>query len=142
MMPEENEMRVVHADPSQWSAASQRSISFHYTKEYRDIPYVCRRCKREAMFTAEDQKYTYEVRKAPVDQRRVLCSECWRQLLAIDDEIKASQEQWASDKVCLSGNKAFLSRWLELLVCREEYVPYHHDIAAKRMLQKHLRELA
>jgi 3-demethoxyubiquinol 3-hydroxylase len=39
------------------------------------------RCHEErhrtlAMFTAEGQKYTYEVRKASIDQRRVLCEGC------------------------------------------------------------------
>ncbi len=141
MMTDEKKPGVVVADPSLWSAASQRTTSFHYTREYRDIPYVCWRCKSETVFTAKDQQYTYEVRKAPIDQRRILCTDCWRQLLVIDGEIKSSQARWALDKRVLAADKAFLSRWLELLVSREAYVPYHQDIAAKNMLQKLLHGL-
>jgi hypothetical protein len=133
---------AVLADPSQWSAASQRSISFHYTKEYRDVAYTCRRCKREAVFSAEDQKHTYEVIKAPIDQRRVLCSECWQQLLLIDREIESCAEQWSSHKPTLARDKPFLTNWLALITAREAYVPYRRDIATKRMLAKLLEQLA
>jgi hypothetical protein len=133
---------VVPADPSQWSAASQRSISFYYTKEYRDAPYTCGQCKRETVFSAKDQKHTYEVSKAPIDQRRVLCTECWKQLLSIDKEIKNCSERWASNKLASTKDKAFLSRWLQLIISREECVPYHRDIATKRMLEKLLAQVS
>jgi hypothetical protein len=131
---------TVAADPSQWSAASQRSISFHYTTRYVDIPYNCWRCKRATVFTAADQKHTYEVSKAPIDQRRILCNECWHQLQVIEGELAGCRARWLSSKPSSLKDTAFLSRWLELLVSREEHVPYHHDIATRKMLQKLLRD--
>ena len=135
-MSQRDRQGLVPADPSQWSPASQRSISFHYIKEYRDIAYRCWRCKAEAVFFAEDQKYTYEVKKAPIDQQRILCNECWKQRNMIEAEIENCRECWASDKVVYARDREFLRRWLQLLVSRGEYVPYHPDVATKRMLEK------
>ena len=70
----------VPANPLAWSASSQRSRSFSgeagqsYTNEY----YWCRRCGSAAVFTAEQQRDAYEVRKRSIHQRRVLCDPCWK----------------------------------------------------------------
>ena len=132
---------VVPADPSQWNEKSQRSVAFGWTTDYEDIEYTCWRCRKAAVFSAADQKYTFEVKKAPIDQRRSLCPDCWKALLAIDKDIEGCQANWASSKVTLSKDKAFLSRWLQLLVSKEEYVPYRPDTAAKNMLQKFIKAL-
>jgi len=69
----------VPANPHAWSASSQRSRSFRgeavrsYTNEY----YWCRRCNSATVFTAEQQRDAYEVRKRSIHQRRVLCDPCW-----------------------------------------------------------------
>lgn len=132
---------VALADPSQWNEASQRSVSFGWTTEYEDIEYNCWRCRKAAVFSATDQKYTFEVKKAPIDQRRILCADCWRLSLVIDKEVEACEANWALSKVSLRKDKEFLSRWLQLLISKEEYVPYRPNTAAKNMLQKLLIEL-
>lgn len=142
MASESKSSGVVPAEPLQWSEASQRSISFHYTKEYRDIEYACWRCKSKAVFSAADQKYTYEVRKAPIDQQRILCQYCWHQSQAIAQDINNCEANWAAAKLSLGKDKEFLSRWFQLLVTREEYVPYRENTSAKNMLQKLLKKLA
>ena len=53
----------VTADPTQWSDESKRSVAFHFRREYSDIPYVCWRCKAACVFTAQDQKYAFEIKK-------------------------------------------------------------------------------
>jgi Probable zinc-ribbon domain len=141
MHTEAKKSGVAPADPTQWSEGSQRSVSFGWTKEYHDIKYSCWRCQRGAVFSAEDQKYTFEVKKAPIDQRRTLCPDCWQSSLTIAKEINGCEERWVSSKASLSKDRAFLSRWLELLVSREEYVAYRPNTAAKNMLQKLLKEL-
>jgi hypothetical protein len=123
-----------------WSERSQLSLSAHYVKEYTDHHYVCWRCKRKAVFSAADQKHTFEVKKAPIDQRRTLCTECWRGLLEIDRDIKLCEQQWAESKKSLRLNADFLTKWLGLLVLREEFVPYRPDTAAQGMLRKLLDE--
>ena len=129
---------VVPADPTQWS--NQRSVAIDWMVEYIDKPYTCWRCRKDTVFSAEDQKYTYEVKKAPIDQHRILCTDCWRLSLAISEEIGSCEANWASSKVSLSKDKEFLSRWLRLLISKEEYVPYRPNTAAKNMLQRLLNE--
>lgn len=129
------------ADPKKWSAKSRRSVSFHFVKEYQDITYECRCCRKSAIFSATDQLYTYEVRKASIDQRRVLCEKCWRKLLIIDSDIAACKTQWASTKRKLRLDKTFLSAWLQLLISRQGYVPYRTDTATMSMLRKLLSQL-
>ncbi len=116
-------------------------MSAEWTKEYHDNKYSCWRCKKVSVFSAEDQKYTYEVKKAPIDQQRILCTDCWRLSLQIGKEIESCEANWASSKVALSKDKQFLSRWLQLLISKEEYVPYRPNTAAKNRLQRLLNEL-
>jgi hypothetical protein len=134
-------MGTVPADPSQWHKKSQGSVSSNWTTEYVDKPYTCWRCRKAAVFSGEDQKYTYEVKKAPIDQHRILCTDCWRQSLSISKEIEGCEREWASNKVSLSKDKEFLSRWLRLLISTEEYVQYRQNVAAKNMLQKLINAL-
>jgi len=129
-------IHAVRADPSKWSEKSQRSVSFHYVREYKDIGYNCWRCKKAAVFSAADQKYTYEVKKAPIDQRRILCTECWMVLLQIDRDINMCQQPWAESKKSLRMNVEFLTAWLTLLTSRELYVPYRPNTATTNMLRK------
>jgi Probable zinc-ribbon domain len=126
---------VAPADPSLWSEQSQRSVCVGWTKEYRDIKYQCWRCTSPAVFTAQDQKYAFEVKKAPIDQHRILCNECWRQSLEIRKELVGCAEQWADSKVNLAKDKAFLARWLGLLELLEKFVPYRTDTAKKNMIK-------
>ena len=142
MTTEEESINVVPADPLQWSQQSQRSVSFHWVKEYKDIEYKCWHCEKSAVFSAEDQKYTYEVKKAPIDQRRILCPECWGQSQVIAKDIRACEEKWAESKNSLKNDADFLSHWLQLLLSREAYVPYKPNTAAKNMLRKLLDEKA
>ena len=127
---------IVPADPDQWSEKSKQSYSYHYTKEYKDIAYKCWRCGKEEVFTAEDQKYTYEVKKAYIDQQRILCHDCWKQSLEVANDIRKCEQQWAESKEILRNDPGFLSKWLELLESRDEYVPYGSNTAAKSMLKK------
>jgi hypothetical protein len=126
----------IPADPEQWSEKSKRSISYHLTREYTDIEYACWRCKTPSNFTAEDQKYTFEVKKASVDQRRILCSTCWSESNEIRRLLEHCESEWASSKKQLQYKNDFLKRWLELLVRLEEYVPYKADVAKTNMLRK------
>ena len=127
---------AIPADPSQWSEASQRTLSAAFIKEYRDKLYRCWHCQTEAVFTAADQKYTYEIKKAPIDQQRILCQACWRRSIEIARALSECTEAWAASKPTLRKDIAFLSKWLQLLEEQETYVPYKHDVARKNMLHK------
>lgn len=124
------------ADPAQWSAKSQQSVAFGFVREYTDIPYRCWHCQTDCVFSAQDQKYTFEVKKASIDQRRILCEACWTESNRIREALRDCESQWAESKPRLQGDKDFLSRWSALLVALEAYVPYRPDTAKKNMLGK------
>jgi hypothetical protein len=127
---------AIPADPTQWSEASQRTLSVVFVKEYRDKHYRCWHCQAEAVFTAADQKYTYEVRKAPIDQQRILCQACWHRSNEIARALSENTGAWSASKATLRKDFAFLGKWLQLLEEQETYVPYKHDVARKNMLRK------
>ena len=130
----------VPADPSQWSEASQRSVSVGWVKEYTSFRYRCWRCRESSVFTAADQQYTYEVKKADINQQRALCEACWRRSNAIAAELTRCEKSWAEAKAKLRSDRNFLQNWASLLNERDEYVAYRADVAKKNMLAKLLRE--
>jgi hypothetical protein len=139
-MSKNHRVSSVPADPTQWSEKSKQSVAFHFRRKYEDISYKCWRCKAECVFTAQDQQYTFEVKKASIDQRRSLCSTCWLESHRIRARLKECEAQWSESKVNLQIDKVFLSNWLDLLIRLEEYVPYKPDTAKKNMLGKLLTE--
>ena len=131
---------VAPANPSLWCESSQRQVVSEWTEEYRDIRYACWRCKAESVFTAQDQKYTYEVQKAPIDQRRSLCNGCWRESLEVLRALEALDARWKVEKNVLRGDKIFLSDWLKLLELREQFRAHRADVGKKNMLNKLLAD--
>jgi hypothetical protein len=124
------------ADPGQWSAQSKQSIGYYFIREYKDKPYKCSHCQVECVFTAQDQKYTYEVKKSSINQQRSLCSACWSETHRIRKILIECEERWARDKSKLQSDKEFLTHWSELLVALEAYTPHKKDTARKNMLAK------
>ncbi|MFZ6847799.1 zinc-ribbon domain containing protein [Undibacterium sp. RuRC25W] len=104
------------------------------------MEYQCWRCSSPAVFTAQDQKHVFEVKKASIDQRRILCNDCWRQSLEIRKELVGCAEQWEDSKTNLAKDKVFLTSWLELLELLEKFVPYRSDTARKNMIKKLLQD--
>ena len=131
-MQETDEPKAVPADPTQWSEESQRSVSFEWVREYKDLRYSCWNCKRDAVFSASDQKYTYEVRKANINQQRILCEPCWKESNRISEALAQCDEQWAGSKAKLRTDSVFLKRWLKLTL--SETYAFKPDTAKKAML--------
>ncbi|HEY8027675.1 MAG TPA: zinc-ribbon domain containing protein [Burkholderiaceae bacterium] len=129
------------ANPDQWSVESKRSYSFHYGYVYKDIAYQCRCCKANCIFTAQDQQYNYEVKKANISQRRALCADCWLESHRIRESLRNCERMWAQAKPALQKDEAFLTGWLALMTALEKYFPYRSDIANKNMLAGFLASL-
>lgn len=127
---------TVLADVSEWSEKSKQSVAFLFRREYTDIPYNCWHCRAACIFTAEDQKFTFEVKKASVNQRRILCNACWVESNRIRALLRECEEKWRESKAQLRGEGIFLVQWLELLEALEQYIPYKPDTAKKNMLAK------
>jgi hypothetical protein len=129
----------VAADPSKWSPKSQQSVAFQFKRVYVDEPYVCRRCGRDCVFTAQDQKYTFEIKKARIDQRRLLCAECWSESHRVRAALTERESRWAENRAALSADPDFLRDWLDLLLQWEAFNAYKVDTARINMLRRLLK---
>jgi len=109
-------------NPNQWSKSSKRSTIFHIPpSHYEDISYQCARCGENAVFTAAEQKLTFEGRKAYIWQRRVVCPDCWRERQRIERGIRECTTRWKAHKTELQRDAEFLRRWFELLQTYPNY---------------------
>jgi hypothetical protein len=126
----------VAADPNEWSEKSKQSVAFHFMREYVDAPYKCRRCDAACVFTAEDQKYTFEVKKASIDQRRTFCRSCWSESHALKAKLADCDARWVDAKSVLQADREFLAGWLDLLTRWEQFAPYKQDVAKINMVRR------
>jgi len=125
----------IAADPSKWSEQSKQSVAFHFKRNYVDEPYDCRRCGAPCVFTAQDQKYTFEIKKASIDQRRRWCAACWSEAHQLRVAMNERDSRWAVEKSTLQADRDFLSGWLELMTRWKQFEPYKQDVAKINMLR-------
>ncbi len=99
-----------------YSDSSKRSVGHEFLGEfYEDIHYQCYKCKQPAVFTAIQQKKSFEIRKEYIDKRRVLCRNCWLELRRLKSEIQEIEYLYSLDKEKMKSDKEFLERWLFIL---------------------------
>jgi hypothetical protein len=114
----------VPCDPEQWSEDSKRSVAYEFApRPYRDKAYLCwrSRCRAPDVFTAAEQKYTFEALKANISQQRVLCRACHRVWAGLDREAHEYRQQWLNNRAALRRDAEFLRRWLVVLEALPEY---------------------
>lgn len=103
-------------DREQWSESSKRSHAYHYpTTAYEDIAYCCRKCRAMAVFTAAEQKISYEVKKQYIWRRRTLCGPCNGELHRLRALEQAFQARWAKERAELRSDREFVKAWLAVL---------------------------
>lgn len=126
----------VRVDKDQWSEKSRSGLDYVFASEnYEDKPFACRACGQKAVFTAEQQKYTYEIKKAFTWEHHVLCAACFRQRNDLVAEAKVFAASWAKDKALLKRDRLALQRWKEVLELLPTY-GIRKDGARIRMLAK------
>lgn len=130
-------------DPEHWSAESQRSVAYWFRppEPYRDKAYRCWRCDRPSVFSAADQRYTFEVRKARIDQQRVLCPGCHRQRCRLERVAGECRRRWSADRASLRRDREFLLLWLAAVEALPRYQA-RPDTAHLRMLRRLAAEAA
>jgi hypothetical protein len=106
----------VPVDAEAWSEDGKQSLIHQFPPAaYEDEFYQCIACGARSVFTALEQRETYEVRKAYIWQRRVLCKACWLLRRSLESELRACVSRWKSERVALRNDKLFLQRWLYVL---------------------------
>jgi Probable zinc-ribbon domain len=126
----------VPANPENWSEASKRSGTYDFPPtEYTDHKYNCTACSQPSLFTAEEQRKTYEERKAYIWQRRTLCQDCFRARLEVEAELDTVRLSWGREHEALQRDKKFLRRWVELLELHARYGA-RRDTGNEKMIRK------
>lgn len=131
---------VVPANPGLWSASSQQSYACESSlHQYSDRHYTCWRCRQAAVFTAQQQREAYEVRKAYIWQQRVLCAACFATRMQIEADLRACAHRWQTGRAACQADTAFLLCWHGLL---QQHVEYggRRDEGNTRMLLALLEE--
>lgn len=134
-------MKKVPIEKEKYSEESKRSVGHWFLKGYySDITYKCMKCKSESTFSAEEQKYAYEVQKKYMWAKRVLCTSCWKRLNEIKQELLLKEAAYLENRKFILTNKVFLEEWLILLT---EYVKYGKRGNKGRMyfIKKHLNAI-
>ena len=99
-----------------WSESSKRSYVYYSAgTEYGDIVYTCEKCSAQAVFTGEQQKESYEVKKNYIWQQRRLCGSCNAELYRLKVKNLACQASWAQDKARLQKDVQFMAEWLAVI---------------------------
>jgi transcription elongation factor Elf1 len=89
----------VPVDATQWSEKSRQSLDYTFAPAfYEDKPFTCRACGAESVFTAEQQKREFEVKKAYTWQQHVLCGSCFSKKHELLAENDAFSQRWEHEK--------------------------------------------
>lgn len=108
--------QVLAVNSANWSEASRRGYAcVGVPSKYHDIHFKCASCRRDEVFTAAEQRNTYEVKKAYIWQRRKLCQMCFGTRIKLERELKQLQQRWMTESKLIEREPQTLERWLWLL---------------------------
>jgi hypothetical protein len=131
---------MVPVNPDHWSESSKRSVTYLVAPAfYKDIQYQCKRCGKAAIFTATEQKLSYESKKSYIHQRRLLCPDCSKTRVQIERDLKRFAAQWLLNKEKLKRDPQHLVQWQKLLAAHQE-CGGRRNIALISMLKKLLKQ--
>jgi len=111
-------LESVLIDRSQWSKSSQRSCGGHYDSKaihYENISYLCVKCKNKSSFSAEAQKFSYEVKKQFIWRIPSLCFNCQEKLTTLLSTEREFQNLWNVNREEMKLDIIFLKNWLNTL---------------------------
>lgn len=115
-------MTKVRLNKSAYSESSKKSIGFEYLGEfYEDISYWCKKCGKSTVYTAQDQKITFEVKKQYMWQQRFLCDSCYKEMTLLKNTLFEMEQYYCNNKEQALKDEVFLRKWLGLL---NEYPRY------------------
>ncbi|ROU08763.1 hypothetical protein D9T17_02945 [Lysobacter enzymogenes] len=121
---------------SRWSQASRRSVACELAGDhYLDRPSTCRNCGDGFVFTAQQQREAYEVRKAYIWQQRVLCAPCWQQRVHLVGELKRIRSRWARERASVKRDPQALRQWRDVLAQLPRY-GLREDRAQRAMVDR------
>jgi len=108
----------IKMDKAQWSEKSKNSFNYDanlHEEFYEDIEYICIRCTSIAIFAGEQQKFSFEVEKNYIWQKRVLCYSCYQVLQSIKSKIADFRSRFSAEADDKLTNEADLKALLMLI---------------------------
>ncbi len=113
---------VVSMDKESWSESSKNSFSYESCQgHYENIQYRCFKCKREAVYTAKQQKQDYEVKKAYIWQKRALCEGCYVALHALKQRLAEFEGLWAKENESTKDSASYIKDWVSCMELMPSY---------------------
>jgi hypothetical protein len=88
------------------------------------------------VFTAADQKRSFEVKKNYIWQSRHLCPACHAQWVQLKAKDRACQARWTAERCTLMRDEPFMRDWLQVLEALPSY-----DSHKQSSMKTHLRKL-
>lgn len=109
-------------DPTQWASNCKGLRDYaDPPTHYIDIHYRCNACGQQAVFSATEQKHTYEVRKQHINRRRTLCPACNGEHYRLRLRDREMQRRWLAERATLRHDRVFVEEWLLVLVAAARY---------------------
>ena len=125
-------MKKVRINREAFSDSSKNSVGHEFLGDYyENIQYKCIKCKKPAVFSAQEQKETFEMRKEYMWAKRVLCPLCWREMRGIKKDLGIKEQFYLQNKESVLGDQGFLKEWLELL---ENYPKFGKKVDSARII--------
>jgi hypothetical protein len=131
----------VRVDPERYSESSKRSYGYEIINRknyYSDINYTCSKCKADAVYTALEQKKSYENRKEYICSTRILCGRCWHEKRVLKKEAQLIEKDYCENKEDFLKDEAKLMRWLWVLIEYSKFT-YRYNKSRVIFLEKHLK---
>jgi len=105
-----------------WSEKSKESLSYAFAKDfYENIIYTCRKCKKESIFSAEEQKRSYEIQKNYIDQQKIFCEKCYKNHKELKKQIHEYEKMWEMESVKTKNTATYLNEWLSTMHEMQSY---------------------
>ena len=126
----------VRINKDAWSEESKESLSYEFAKKYyENINYSCRKCKKNTIYSAEEQKRTYEILKCYIEKQRVLCGECYKKYNILVKKIKEYESLWAKETINSKKNATYLKKWLSAINEMSSYGKSKNEAMANNLLK-------
>lgn len=124
----------VKVEKENWSQSSKQSYAYLDDNEfYENIPYRCYKCDISSIYSAEEQKETFEIKKAYIWQTRYLCNTCYEDLKALKRKINEYEASWEKEKDKESA--PYLFEWLSLIKELPKYRKPKNASMEKRLFE-------
>jgi hypothetical protein len=127
-------------DRSKWQKPSYLGHYDVNAAYYEGLRTSCRKCGVSFVFSAQAQKYAFEIEQRYPGWLPTLCPTCYREWEALEQKILKYEHFWEENRTVLALGREFLGKWLVML---KEARPYgKKDFESRiRMLIKVIGEL-